>query len=327
MSDLDQQIRQYLRGTLGLEVLPLPWPEAARLPPFLTERYRFLHAAILGQPVVFMIDLQPTEESPAVIRKHAAQVLATCNWPLVYVRDRVTAYNRKRLIEQRVPFIVPGNQMYLPDLGIDLREHFRAQAATKARFRPATQAIFIRALLHGGDAPLATTELAAALGYSSMTLSRAFDELEAAELAASKVVGRERLLHWTGSRRETWQRAQEFLKDPVKARHFIQPAPPETLGFKAGLSALAAYSMMADPENPVFAMSREDWTSLRQHGAVVVLQAREPDAYEIETWTYAPRPFREPNVVDPLSLHLSLRKSSDERMVQALDHMLEHLPW
>jgi len=41
---------------------------------------------------------------------------------VVYVRTRMTAFNRKRLIEQKVPFIVPGNQMYLPTLAIDLRE-------------------------------------------------------------------------------------------------------------------------------------------------------------------------------------------------------------
>jgi hypothetical protein len=31
----------------------------------------------------------------------------------------LASYERKRLIEQNVPFIVPGNQLYLPDLGID----------------------------------------------------------------------------------------------------------------------------------------------------------------------------------------------------------------
>jgi hypothetical protein len=32
------------------------------------------------------------------------------------------------LIEQKVSFIVPGNQLYLPDLGLDLREYFRQRA-------------------------------------------------------------------------------------------------------------------------------------------------------------------------------------------------------
>ncbi|MCK7468892.1 MAG: hypothetical protein MZU91_12730 [Desulfosudis oleivorans] len=56
--------------------------------------------------------------------------------PVVYVTRTLASYERKRLIEQKVPFLVPGNQLYLPDLGIDLREYFRkptiaAQTATQ----------------------------------------------------------------------------------------------------------------------------------------------------------------------------------------------------
>ena len=40
----------------------------------------------------------------------------------------MASYERKRLIEQKVPSIVPGNQLYLPDLGLDLREYFRRRA-------------------------------------------------------------------------------------------------------------------------------------------------------------------------------------------------------
>jgi len=326
MPFLAHHITQYLRETLGTEVPTTAWTGASRLPAFLTERYRFLQATILDHRLLLLVDESPQEESPASIRKHIAQVHSKCEWPVVYVRERVTAYNRKRLIEQRVPFVVPGNQMYLPELGIDLREHFLKQTVRKPHFRPATQAILIHALLRDHHGPMVAAELAQELGYSSMTLSRAFDEIESAALAESKVTGRERFLHFTVPRRELWKRAQGFLTDPVKARHFIYPAAGDALGLKAGLGALARYSMLADPPNPVIAMSREHWTSLRQRGTVNVLPMREPDACEVETWSYAPRPSREPGVVDPLSLALSLRHSSDERVEQALEHMMERLP-
>jgi hypothetical protein len=327
MIDLEHRIGPYLRETLGTEVLPLPWPQASRLAPFLAERYRFFQAIILNHPVLFMMDVSLSEESPANISKHIAQVHAKSDWPVIYVRDRVTAYNRKRLIEQRVPFVVPGNQMYLPELGIDLREHFRKQVVTQPQFRPATQALFIHAMLRDREAPLAAIELAPEFGYSSMTLSRAFDELEAAELGESRPAGRERILHLAAPRRELWKLAQPFLKDPVKARYFIQSTSIEGLGPSAGLSALARYSMLDDSKNPVVAMSREHWTSLRQQGAVTVIPMREPSAVEIEMWSYKPSSYRQPGVVDPLSLYLSLRQPTDERVEQALDHMMESLPW
>jgi len=85
--------------------------------------------------------------------------------------------------------------------------------------------------------------------------------------------------------------------------------------------------MLVEPMNPVFAMNSERWVALAQSGKVVILPAREPDAFEVETWAYVPRPFRKSNTVDPLSLDLSLRPSADERTMQALDRMLEKLPW
>ena len=324
---LDHTLGQYLHETLGAPVAPASWPEASRLPPFLSDRYHFLQASLFDHPILFMVDKSPAEESPAKIRKHIAQVRPKCDWPVVYVRERVTAYNRKRLIQQRVPFVVPGNQMYLPDLGIDLREHFRKQVNGLPHFRPGTQAIFIYALLREQHEPLMATDLAPELGYSAMTLSRAFDEIESAELADSRVNGRERYLHFTAPPRELWKRAQGFLKDPVKSRHFIQPVSHEVLGPKAGLSALARYSMIADPANSIVAMSRKHWTSLKQRGTLSVLPAQEPQAIEVEVWSYAPRLYRGPDIVDPLSLYLSLRKSSDERVEMALDHVMAGIPW
>lgn len=327
MIDFELRIGTYLHETLGTEVRLLAWPGAASVAPFLAERYRFFEAMMLNQSVLFMADLSRIEESPANISKHIAQVRAKADWPVIYVRERVTAYNRKRLIEQRVPFVVPGNQMYLPELGIDLREHFRKQVVTQQKFRPATQALFIHAMLRDREAPLAAMELAPELGYSSMTLSRAFDELEAAKLGESRPAGRERILHFAAPRPELWKLAQPFLKDPVKARHFIQSTSIEGLGPSAGLSALARYSMLDDPKNQVVALSREHWASLRQQGAVTVIPMLEPGVVEVEVWSYAPSSYREPGVVDPLSLFLSLQHSADERVNQALNHMMENLSW
>ena len=62
--------------------------------------------------------------------------------PVVYVTRTFAPYECKRLIEQKVPFLVPGNQRYLPDLGIDLREHFRKPTvAAHTALSPATRFI------------------------------------------------------------------------------------------------------------------------------------------------------------------------------------------
>ena len=105
-----------------------------------------------------------------------------------------------------------------------------------------------------------------------MTLSRALDELEAAELAESSPVGRERRLLLKGSKLDVWKKAQEFLRTPVAGRHSVRMAHRHELpGPLAGLSALARYSMLAEPQGVVVAVNREEWRSLVQRKAAAKL--------------------------------------------------------
>src|SRR5580658_8104203 len=142
------ELERYVQDALGVSVKPTPWRGADRLPHFLKERYKFAQAELLGLHALLVIDTNPEEQSPAMVRKHLDMLQPKQHTDLIYVRARVTGYNRKRLIEQKVPFIVPGNQMYLPMLAIDLREHFRRTRSALPAFSPATQAVVIYALLN-----------------------------------------------------------------------------------------------------------------------------------------------------------------------------------
>ena len=324
MPVLEQQISEYLHQTLGIRSHTVVWDGAGRLPAFLTARYRFALIELEGRALLLMVDENPDPEPPATIRKHAEQVRTKWSGPIVYVRDRVTAYNRKRLIEQRVPFIVPGNQMYLPELGLDLREYFRTPPPTKRKFRPATQAVLIFMLLNRNEDGATASELAPVLGYTTMTLSRAFDELESVELATSDASGRERVLRFHAHGREMWERAQPWLIDPVKSRHFVAIRPQ---GFIAGQDALAHYTMLAEPRLPVTAIGHKQWLAFTSAGTGVELSDRDSADCEVEVWKYEPREYERPGIVDPLSLYLSLKKTADERVEQALDLLMEQMRW
>ena len=324
MIAFEHQIPEYLHQTLGVQAHLAAWDGADRLPAFLRALYRFARMDLHGRELLLMVDEAPDPEPPATVRTHAEQVRARWGGPIVYVRDRVAAYHRKRLIEQRVPFIVPGNQMYLPELGIDLREHFRTPAPARRRLRPAAQAVLIVRLLDRSEDGVTASELAPVLGYTTMTLSRAFDELEAAELAASEVSGRERRLRFPAGRRETWERVHPWLIDPVQSRHFVAAPLP---GLRAGQDALASCTMIAEPRLPVTAISHKRWLALTKEASGPDLVDRDAAGGEVEVWKYEPREHDRPGIVDPLSLLLSLRQTADERVEQALDALMEQVRW
>lgn len=327
MREICNRLERYLDDALGIRAAVVPWETEGCMPLFLQDRYRFFRADALNQKCLFMVDAHAEEESPAAIRKHVEQVRGKWDGPVVYVRDRIIAYNRKRLIEHKVPFIVPGTQMYLPTLGIDLREHFRKLREDNRELRPAAQAVLIHALLRDAG-NLGPTALAGKLGYSAMAMSRALDDLEAAELGQTNAIGRERRLRLAGPKREVWEKAQPLLRSPVVKRHAIRLAPNAKLpGPRAGLDALAHYSMLAEPGNIVIALVRENWKVLRQTDGVKTVMMDEPGTATVEVWSYAPGLFAGGGWVDRLSLYLSLRGTQDERVQAALDQMIKEVSW
>jgi len=329
----DTLIREYLQETLGIEVSPAKWAHSRRLPLFLREGYSYREINILAQPCLLMCDEGHDPRSPATVRKHMEQLRTKWQGDIIYVRRQLAAYERKRLIEQGIPFIIPGNQMYLPMLGIDLREHFRKRHQTAPTLSPAAQVVVLYLLLRAARDVYTPAELADQLGYTKMSMSRAFNELEAEDISDISRQGRQRCLTLGMSRRDLWNKARPLLRNPVKKRHRVN-AQPDTLSshvelswLTAGLSALAHYSILADPPTPVVATTMKEWKALRDRFDWQPAAAGDPNALEVETWSYDPKLLSTDNVVDRLSLYLSLKDDDDERVQGSLEEMMEDVTW
>ncbi|MCW8208502.1 hypothetical protein D8B24_16025 [Verminephrobacter aporrectodeae subsp. tuberculatae] len=324
-------VLHYLHEVLGIDAPDLrPWERANELPYFLRDAFQFSELELLGQPVVLAIGRAEAKQSLSEVRTWLDKVLALAGQPAVYVTDALASYDRRRLIEQKVPFIVPGNQLYLPDLGLDLREYFRQRApATEAALSPSAQAMLITALLRQPWQPdWQPSKVAAALGYTPMTLSRAVRELTAAGLAAAHTVGRSRWLRMELPPKQVWERARPALRTPVRrtvwvAAHGVAAHRPSRL---AGLSALARHSMLSEPKWPVHALSAADWKAATDAG-VRELPDPEAGAQEWQLWSYSPALMPNASTVDPLSLTLSLQENADDRIQLALDELKGQLPW
>ena len=327
MKKLIQQSEQYFRETLGITVVAHPWAEGSGLPQYLRERYRFFKMNMLETEFVLMADTGEEEQTPAVIGKHLDQVRSRHELELVYVRNAVTSYNRKRLIEQKIPFVVPGNQMYLPMLGIDLREHLKRLREKKPVFSPSTQTLILHVLWRKETDTVTPAEIAHRLGYSPMTMTRAFDELETSGIGEHSVLGKERHLHFAETGKPLWEKVLPYLNTPVRRRLYVASSIQTGNGNLAGQSALAHYTLLAEPKIPVFAFSADEWKVRMQHDNILKLTLPEPGGFEIELWKYAPAQFANEGRVDRLSLYLSLKDNTDERVQSALDALLGGMEW
>lgn len=354
------EARSYLQDILGPEAIGAaknnawakPWSGAESLPFYLQSPYTYYRTELFGQVCLLMLAQTPEGETPAVVRKHRQAVSKHFDGEVLYVIEAVSSYNRKRLIEQRVPFLVPGNQLYLPAMGVDLREYFKPGKQTEpAHLGAPAQAIVLREILLRDCSGLPAKDLAKRLGYSPMTITRAINELTELQLATPEKVGKEKHLRFSATGRDLWEAVLPALQSPVSKRAWLVWRNKQNweIGFDglvAGESALAHYSSLADTGTKQWAIGQEAWSKLAKHADVKILASqsagtainergqfsKERAVMEVEVWAYYPQSIMPDKAwVDPLSLWLSLAANNDERIEIARETLLEQvwntLPW
>ena len=140
MNGLLNDFAAYLRDVLAMSVELAPWSGEAGLPLYLREQYQFYQVNPAEGVRSFLLCMDRAEQTPALIEKNFMQLSTKTEDALVYVRQSITSYDRKRLIERKIPFVIPGNQMYLPFVGIDLRERYTDnRIRSEIAFSPAAQ--------------------------------------------------------------------------------------------------------------------------------------------------------------------------------------------
>ena len=321
----------YVGETMHAAFKLRPWSEAQTLPPYLRNGYFIAEGGLLGRRTLWLF--ARGEPSPAAIEKHLSAIGK--RWPdaQVVVFDRLPSYVRRRLIEKGVSFVVPGTQLYMPEHGLDFRSRVKQRLVKRETLGPSAQAMLLYLLLHVA-APArdrSASGLAPLLGQSLMTASRAVAELASHGLVHVRSAGRTREVSLQGEAREVWQTAQGLLRTPVTKRATLVDGP---LVFEdgyvlAGLTALSRQSMLAEPRTRTFAVGRARARALEPARAATEPRwpVDEEESPTVEIWSYDPVPLSDGCVVDPLSLTLSLRDDTDERVQAALERLLESLPW
>jgi len=337
MNPVRQQIEHHLHETLGVTATLRPWGGDKNLPIFLKQGYEFAELNLLDRPTLAVIDLDLGEFSPATIRKHIDLLQEKFRGDIIYVRSLMAGYQRKRLIEQRVSFLAPGKQLYLPTFGIDLREFYRQPREANLFVAPLTQLVLIKLLMSPDIVEVTPNEFAKTLGYSKMSMGRAFLELELAHIAEVQTVGRNRILKLDNDRKKVWEQALPLLRSPVIAQHPVDlKRVPEDVAI-AGLSALANYSQISAGAKKVCALSQSQWKTLaKELGATAMMTGRNDKSDGdtiVEVWSYDPlllasdTSLSGKRIVDRMSLYLSLRSDPDERVEAALEELMKGVTW
>lgn len=317
----------YIQETIGIDAFykSIDQQQVYELPLFLRHGYEYHKISIHGQDVVLAINKDDSIPSPHQLGKQRGMLQAEFSSRVVFAFKRLDAYHRKKFIQDNIAFIVPQKQMYIPFLFIDLNEIQNKLQEEREKLRPASQCML---LYHIQVEPLETfsyKEIALKLGYSNMTITRAATELAFADLVEIRG-SKEKNLKFKCEGRELWEASKHLLQSPIKEKIFLDELPNGVLLLKADLSALESYTDLASGRELVFAIDDQMYKVLKKNSSI-----RDPNRlggeYTLEVWNYDPKLLAKADLVDPLSLYLSMKDTEDERVDIALDQLLENIVW
>ena len=218
-----ESLRRYIYQILGQEFQFVIWSGKSILPLYLLDKYKFWICKpgnLAGGEFLTAKVKAGFDPTPAEIRKNFEELTNKVQKPCVLISDKIVSYDRKRLIEQKVSFIVIENQMYLPFLAMDLREFFKSGGENKKRIVPSVQAMILN-VLHKQKKGGQTSEFINDLKYTKMTVNRAFDVIESMGWGEVRKEGRERYVEFKLYGKDLWEEVKESLKSRIKKRVII----------------------------------------------------------------------------------------------------------
>jgi hypothetical protein len=326
----ENRVVDYLAEVIG----EAPWLEAmsdqlvSKIPLYLRQRYEFFRADLFGRRCILAKESSPTADlSPTEYGHEVMQLKQTLNEDIVLVLTKLPSYVRNRLVKQQIPFIVPGTQMFLPMLMIDLREQFpKANDRMRPTLSAVSQVVVIYQILRGSLDETPLGQIANRLGYSAMAMSKAQDELQTAGLCEAIRTWRTVSLHFKERGRNLWRLAEPLLTTPVRRKIWIRWGQPRARAVVAGTTALSRVSMLADDHVPTYAMRDRDLTAGMDKGEIFGCGGAEEAEARMEAWKYDPWVLADGEIADRCSLYLSLRQSGDERIQKEIRPLIDGIP-
>jgi hypothetical protein len=325
-----QALLEYVELVTGLKprLDDAPLPAATTLPLFLREQYEFAEMDLFGRRVPLAIEKTPPEELAASeYARSAAMLRQRFGQDVVLVMAKLPSYVRNRLVRDSVPFIVPGAQMFLPMLMIDLRERFsKAESRIQDKLSPVSQLVVIYQILREPVARIPLAQLGERVAYSPQAMSFAQEELQDAKLCDVRRAGRKVFLEFALRGKALWDEAEALMESPVRKTQWVRWGQPRARAVVSGITALSRVSMLAEDAMSTYAMRDRELAAALEKGELVGCRGADEADVRMESWKYDPWVLAENGVADPCSLYLSLRRSGDERVQKEIRSLIERLP-
>lgn len=316
-------MKEYIETILHQNIQLIPYEEQYKLPLAYRNAYHLNRMIINGQEALLAA---PVEKIPlATLRKQYRQMAVYTGLPCVLYLKETNYYGRDAMLEEGIPFVWEGHQIYLPYIGALLEDQKRPALRSCNQISYLIQKLLLMALYEGWQR-ITVTKAAEKLGVSKMSITRCFDELEAMDIPYLMVRSRARSISADADKKAMWEKIKPILRNPIITTYALKEKPDIQLPI-AGTMALAHYSMLDESNRPTYAITKKNLSEID------LSAGRQTPAGEIPGCTIQELgyqiPFEDGSAVDPLTIVLGMGEEelSDPRVSMAIDEMLEEHVW
>jgi len=324
----EQSLIDYIELVTGLSPRLGMAPTTTALPLFLREHFEFAEVELFGHRMLLAVEKTPPDElSASEYARNAAMLRQGLGQDVVLVMAKLPSYVRNRLVRDGVPFIVPGAQMFLPMVMVDLRERFsKASSRIQDKLSPVSQLVVIYQILREPVAHIPLAQLGKRLAYSPQAVSFAQEELQNTNLCDARRAGKMVFLEFRLGGKALWEKAEPLMASPVRRTRWVRWGQPRARAVVSGTTALSRLSMLAEDAVPTYGMRDRELVAAFEKGELLGCGGSDDADARMESWKYDPWVLAENGVADPCSLYLSLRRSGDERVQKEIGFLIERLP-
>ena len=290
-----------------------------------TLSYEFYDGEYRGLEMVFLVP-KGKKPTPRDLALADTRIGSALNLPVVFILMPCPAYERQRLIDKNVFFVMSDNFANLPM--IVANERIRKSAYAK-RLTPSAQYLLFYHLQVESLEGLSARDMADKMPYSYESVALALTCLSDLGLCRKMSGnGKNKNVVFDAKGRELWDVAQNYLINPVNSIVFCDELKAEGDYPVCGINALAHYSSLNKDDDRQIMVTANQYKALQRSDSMV--HCNEFDGpIRIEVWKYPPvSKAAEPvSWADPLSVIVSLRDDHDPRVEGEVEYLIDRMIW
>ena len=268
-----------------------------------------------SQNLLLLVAKAAGKYSPTQYKNIAQRIDIATSMSAVFYFENMRTYERDRLVDRKVYFVVNSKFAFVPTL---LANRRLSKTEIPTILLPSSQYLLLCYLQGKITDTIILKEVGDIILYKYPTLAKSAQQLASLGLAKFDFSGRgTKKLQFARNKKELWEKALPHLSSPIKKIGYTNEIICN--GLIGGIDALSHYSMLAGEDIPTRVLSIEEGKTFAKDISSI------EDLQRIEIWKYPA--IASNGYVDKLSLYLSLRDDKDPRVEKELEIMITEMPW